>query len=199
MTEIHFITNPTVPVSWYQGIENQQLWLKYSYFLHKWSKLMSKIRVENWRRISENSCEKDICLTCMYFSWKDYIFLRTIALNMNFNMSVYLSSILCSRDKTFQENKICAELMDQSTGIQCVVPVILIHPRTIFFFTLQLVFKNIEWSLFLLLLFLALGNPCVFWLLWAIVKDIITLKELTLFNDQVTNNAHSSSELVLYF
>lgn len=52
---------------------------------------------------------------------------------------------------------------------------------------------------FFLLLFLALGNPCVFWLLWAIVKDRITLKELNLFSDQVTNNAHSSSELVLYF
>ena len=47
----------------------------------------------------------------MYFSWKDYIFLWTIALNMNFNMSVYISSILCHRDKTFQENKISAGLM----------------------------------------------------------------------------------------
>ena len=35
MTETHFITNPTVPVSWHQGIENQQLWLNYSYFLLK--------------------------------------------------------------------------------------------------------------------------------------------------------------------
>jgi len=46
---------------------------------------------------------------------------------------------------------------------------------------------------------LALGNPCVFWLLWAIVKDLITSKELNLFRDQVSNNAHSSLELVLYF
>lgn len=46
---------------------------------------------------------------------------------------------------------------------------------------------------------LALGNPCIFLLLWAIVKDLITLKELNLFSDQVMNNAHSSSELVLYF
>ena len=49
------------------------------------------------------------------------------------------------------------------------------------------------------MLFLALGNPCIFLLLWAIVKDLITLKELNLFSDQVMNNAHSSSELVLYF
>lgn len=140
----------------------------------------------------------------MYFSWKDYIFLWTIALNMNFNMSVYISSILCHRDKTFQENKISAGLMAHAWfNLQGYSMLFLwfwyILALFFFFFTLQLVLKNIEWSLFLLLLFLALGNPYVFWLLWAIVKDLITLKELNLFRDQVTNNAHSSLELVLYF
>ena len=47
MTEMHFITNPIVPVSRHKGTENHKPLLEHSYFLYKRSKLMSKIRVEN--------------------------------------------------------------------------------------------------------------------------------------------------------
>lgn len=59
MTETHFIINPIVPVYGYK-FSTTTHGLEYSYIISKRGKLMSKIRVNNGRKIPVNSCEKEL-------------------------------------------------------------------------------------------------------------------------------------------
>ena len=54
-------------------MKNHNTWLEYSYIMYRRGKVLSKIRVNNGRKIPENSCRRELSSELfMYFILKEF-------------------------------------------------------------------------------------------------------------------------------